>query len=255
MAPVPDLKRDAMVSKGDAGVQKHVGMTSEMAASINSWADLLGPDPECPTAPWLALHWHTTTYRSDLGNKKHTPEYRTTRATKEDEAVRLSRATRACERRQGPQRSISARDSRAPAFACITVQTVSPEPPGRPAWHIQEEHQHAQPTGLRCETATARDCDMDMQQEQDLRIEGLGGAPFRDSSCELHGHHGSSRTRLDAPQARGDARARKAGHARLRAAGRVCGVALARRPPARRAASCHRPRPPLELPTRPQPRI
>ena len=47
VAPVPDLKRDAMVRKGEAGVQNHVGMTSEMAASINSWADILGPDREC----------------------------------------------------------------------------------------------------------------------------------------------------------------------------------------------------------------
>ena len=47
VAPVPDLKRDAMVRKGEAGVQNHVGMTSEMAASINSWADILVPDPEC----------------------------------------------------------------------------------------------------------------------------------------------------------------------------------------------------------------
>ena len=76
VAPVPDLKRDAMVRKGEAGVQKHVRMTSEIAASINSWADILVPDPECrrtlitPGAPRaretsLAGHscsgttWHT----------------------------------------------------------------------------------------------------------------------------------------------------------------------------------------------------
>ena len=67
VAPMPVLKRDAMVRKGEAGVQKDVGMTSEITASIKSWADIFVPDSECrrtlitaeaPRARETSLAWH-----------------------------------------------------------------------------------------------------------------------------------------------------------------------------------------------------
>jgi len=47
VAPVPVLKRGAMVRKGQTGVQKDDGMTAEIADSIKSWVEKLVPDPEC----------------------------------------------------------------------------------------------------------------------------------------------------------------------------------------------------------------
>ena len=47
VAPVPVLKRGAMVRKGQTGVQKDDGMTPEIADSIKSWVEKLVPDPEC----------------------------------------------------------------------------------------------------------------------------------------------------------------------------------------------------------------
>ena len=46
VAPVPVLKRGAMVRKGQTGVQKDDGMTPEIADSIKSWVEKLVPDPE-----------------------------------------------------------------------------------------------------------------------------------------------------------------------------------------------------------------
>eukprot|EP00972_Heterocapsa_arctica_P012034 1763490-Heterocapsa_arctica.AAC.1 len=47
VAPVPVLKKGAMVRKGESGSQKDDGMTPEVAATIREWVEKLVEDPEC----------------------------------------------------------------------------------------------------------------------------------------------------------------------------------------------------------------